>query len=672
MPIIRTLIRSGTLAVSLTLSFDAPALAQTQPTITVDGKAVAGRVSPLLFGANHRWVSDASGSADPRTGYTYPKVIAQIKDVGISMIRYPAGLLGNLFQWDRAIGPQAKRGQQISGLVLTPVPFDSKFGVDEYGDLLEKTGATGNLLINFGTASAADAANFVAYMTAPRGSPPVNGIDWAARRAANGHPAPYKVAYAEIGNEYEPSIQKMIDQNYWILGEPVSINPACASDKISCLYAFGGSTRFVQQAAVAIADWREPTSISSGAPRQTVYARYKPVAAGSETVFVNGEAWKGRSDLTAANADEQVYVVDYVTGAITFGDGRRGAIPPKGAKITVSYTSGPHDGFVDFYRAIKAANPNVKVCTSIHDESFLRIMGSQHAYDCIQQHNAYYISDPKRDILSGGLNDFFVFTAARMNDFGKKIHHTQDLVSKHAGPNSGKVELLLSEYGQLGTFPDYSRHFARSHGQAVMTALAVREFVLKQVAAADRTVLTDFTFGAMPPELAAVQSSDAAAAEEALKHPENSTSGDFALFAGPGPNTVVTPPGLALKLMRQNMGKMLVTSAVTANPKLSSSKGDTVDALQTFATRDDKGNVYLVVINVDPQRDLTAAVAVSNLTHGPTATVSTLASPNINDENNPRNPTLVGIKQRTVRLESGKLEFSFPKHSVAAIRLPSK
>lgn len=274
---------------------DPNAKADNKPIITFDAKTVAGSVSPFLFGANHRWVENASGSADPTTGLTYPKTAAQIRDVGISMIRYPAGLLGNLFQWERAIGPQTKRGMQTSGLVLTPVPFDSKFGPDEFGDLLNRTGATGNLLINFATASAADAANFVAYMTAPLGSSRVNGIDWAARRAANGHPAPYKILYVEIGNEYEPFIQAMIDQNYWIKGETVHINPACAKDKISCLYAFGGSTRFVEQPVVGLADWRPPTAISTGAPNQIVYARYKPVTAGSETVLVDGVAWKGRT-----------------------------------------------------------------------------------------------------------------------------------------------------------------------------------------------------------------------------------------------------------------------------------------------------------------------------------------------------------------------------------------
>jgi hypothetical protein len=36
-----------------------------RPTITFDADATTGTVSPLLFGATHRWVSEAAGSADP-------------------------------------------------------------------------------------------------------------------------------------------------------------------------------------------------------------------------------------------------------------------------------------------------------------------------------------------------------------------------------------------------------------------------------------------------------------------------------------------------------------------------------------------------------------------------------------------------------------------------------
>ena len=128
------------------------------PTIQFDAKQKYHEVSPLLFGANHQWVSNAAGSADSITGLSYPNFVEQIQDVGITMIRYPAGVFGNLFQWERAIGPQAKRGLQISGLMTMPIPYKSTFGPNEYGALLDQTGAVGNLMINFATATAARAS----------------------------------------------------------------------------------------------------------------------------------------------------------------------------------------------------------------------------------------------------------------------------------------------------------------------------------------------------------------------------------------------------------------------------------------------------------------------------------------------------------------------------------
>lgn len=626
-----------------------------KPTITFDAKAIDGKVSPLLFGINHRWCVNGTGSADPKTGLTYPRVVEQIKDVGFTMIRYPGGTLANAFQWQRAIGPQEKRDMQVGAMMAMPGPHNSTFGPDEFGDLLDKTGATGNLMVNFATATAADAANFVAYMTAPAGSPKVNSMDWAAKRAANGHPAPYKIAYVEVGNEYEPAIQPYMDQNYWIKGEAVGFTPANNVEKICKLYAFGGSTRFTEQPVVQLTDWREPTSISSGEKKQTVYAQYAPVTKGSDTVFVDETAWKRVADLTKEGPDAKVYQLDGTSGAITFGDGAHGAIPPKGAKVTVSYISGPHDGFVDFYRAIKAANPEVKVMASIVDPTFIKLMGSEHPYDGIQQH-PYVVANPKTD-KSKDLPDYFIQTAHGSMHLGAEVQATQAAIKKYAGARADKIDMLLSEYGELGVFPSYSRHFVRSQGQGVMHAICVRQWVLNHVASADRTLLTDFTYAPIPADLAAVQISD------------SDTGGNFALLAGPGPDTIVNPVGWSMKLLKNNTGDTLIASKVADSPQLKSAKGDSVPALQTYATLDAKGNAYLVVINADPRNDIVASVAASNFTHGPKALVTTLASPNINDENTPKEPMKVTLKNRTVDVGEGRFEMTFPRHSVTAIKL---
>jgi hypothetical protein len=50
-----------------------------------------------------------------------------------------------------------------------------------------------------------------------------------------------------------------------------------------------------------------------------------------------------------------VYEQHPETGRLAFGDGVHGNVPPELAVITIFYESGPHDGFVDFYREVKEA-----------------------------------------------------------------------------------------------------------------------------------------------------------------------------------------------------------------------------------------------------------------------------------------------------------------------------
>jgi alpha-N-arabinofuranosidase len=655
--------KSGMLGVSLaaivwmgaTDALAAPSVAAV-PTISVDAGKTLGPVSPLIFGANHRWVADAAGSADPRTGLSYPNFVAKVREVGITMIRYPAGTLGNLFHFEQAIGPQGQRGQQASGMLRMPMPFDSTFGPDEYGNLLDRTQATGTLVVNFGTGTAAEAADFVAYMTAPSGAAPVNGVDWAAKRGRNGHPAPYNISYAEVGNEWDPAIQPLADENYWIVGEPVQIRASCAETKISCLYAFGGSTRFTKQLLVRGPDWRASTAVSTGEPSQAPQMRYAPVVPGSETVFVGDEQWRAVPDLAAAAPGDAVYQIDDRTGTVRFGDGVHGETPPKGAVIAATYTSGPHEGFVDFYSAIKAANPAIKVCSSVYEENFLRIMGSDYSYDCIQQH-PYVISRPQPDGGDGTLDDFFIRTAVRTDKLGEEVARTQSLIKQYGGARNGNATMLLSEYGQLGIFPPFAKHFGRSEGQGVLNALAIREWILHGVTAAGRTVLTDYTFGPIPPSLAAVQASNA------------ETAGDFALLGGPGPDPVLTPPAIVMKLLKHDIGDTLVASSVSDSPRLTASDGGEIDALKTFATTDARGDVCIVVINVSPSEDLTAKVAIGAQPRSRAYRTSLVGAESLNAENSPADRSNVDIVEGARGQTNGDMLLTFPKHSVTAIQV---
>lgn len=624
-----------------------------KPLIVLHSGAATGVVSPLIFGANRFWGGDSAGSTDPASGLTSEPTVEQTKDVGIALIRFPAGKLANSFQWQRAVGPAARRSPQVSGLTSDRAPLDSRFGPDEFGDLLDKSGAVGRLVINFGSASAADAANLSAYMTSPVGGALVNGVDWAARRAANRHPTPYKIAYVEVGNGSETAPG---EQSSWLQGEPTSINARCAGDKLTCLYAFGGATRFEQQSAVLPSDWRESAGLSSGEAHQTLYARYAPVAPGSESVSVNGLAWQGLSDLAAASPEAKVYRIDYPSGAITFGDGVHGALPPKGAKVTVSYTTGPHQGFVDFYRTIKAVNPSLKVCAATDDESFVRIMGAQHVYDCIQPRSRP-VDRSQSQARIGGADAYFVDAATRTAGVGAQVQHTRQLVKEYAGANADKVEVVAADCPLLSEWPASPSQPARSEGAAVLEALCLREWVLTDVAAAAGAALTRSEPMPDPGHRPSLQRQAAA------------SPGDIALFSESGAVTIATPLALAMKLLREHTGSELLNASVEGSPKLTSSRGDSVDALQIYATRDARGTIYLVVINLDPQHNIDATMRADAAPAGAAATVATLASANIGDENTPQNPQLVSIKEASALAADAPISLSFPKHSVTAIKL---
>ena len=152
-----------------------------------------------------------------------PQIEARAKEIKMGVLRYPFGCHADTFYWKQTIGPLSSRGtwyiNDCGGGWLGPIPFQTIFGVDECCRWCEKMGIEPQFVVRFRwpgcppcpvyddpvdpyTQALQDAADWVEYCNSPNdGSNPNGGIDWAAVRAANGHPAPYNVKYWEIGNE---------------------------------------------------------------------------------------------------------------------------------------------------------------------------------------------------------------------------------------------------------------------------------------------------------------------------------------------------------------------------------------------------------------------------------------------------------------------------------------
>lgn len=617
-----------------------------------------GTISPYLFGSNLLWQYDSAGAFDPSHDQFYPSFLQAAFSTGTTALRYPAGISADSFNWEDAIGPQATRqpnepygmqaGSLSNGCCTLTDSAPSTVGPDEYGQLLDATGALGDVVVNFATGTAQEAGDFAAYMTAGEGifpsSDPLQPSYWAALRSADGHSAPYNVAYWEVGNE-----QDVPGQYGWRSGALVNMGPhssACSSATVAaCLYAFGGTTSFTKQAVGTFAEQVPQASYSDGQPGQDFYAYFPPVVTGSQVVYVDGQAWSPVASLAGAGPDQDVYAFDPSTGEIYFGDGVNGAVPPAGSKVTISYQSGPHDGFVQFYSAIKQADPSAQVCESEEGNlNFLKVMGSTYPYDCVVFHPYAQPSD-----TTAPLPQYEEDLMGRAGTEGASVAALEQQVAQYSGRH---VPVVLTEYGQLiSPQPLADASFNLSLYEALFAAAQVEQWAADDVPLADKYLLNSTPF--LSPTSGALPDGIELQGMSALN----------SMIAGPGPSFVVEPVGQALDIMSRLAGSQLMASAVQAGPTMQPYPGEAVPALQVMAAASG-GDIQLAVINGDPSGPVTASVDLSAVSHEQYGTVTVLDGPAATSYNTPGQPDQVSSTVAVHKFTAPQFEWTFPAHSL--------
>jgi len=617
----------------------------------VVGRRALGPVSKYLFGANLLWAYDAEGAFDQRADQWYPGFVALLRRLGVSALRYPAGTTSDSFDWLRAIGPQEDRlpnepyGMQAAKLssvcCVLDSPVPSVVGPDEFGELLDETGAVGNIVVNFATGSLQEAAAFAAYMAAPLGGPASNPDQpgyWADLRAANGHPAPYDVRYFEVGNE-----QSFPGQYGWRSGALVSFgphSPPCPPGEVAtCLYAFGGTTRFSEQFVGRFADELPAASYSDGTPNQVFYVYFPPVVPKSATVYVDGEPWREVASFAGAGPSSHVFVLNPSTGAIRFGDGANGAVPPAGDLVTASYDSGPHGGFVEFYRAIKAMDPAAQICESEEsDAAFLRLMGRSFPYDCIELHLYARPPDIGAPITS--------YERSLMAYPGKEAATLAKLQAEAFAYSGRHVPVVVTEYGQLvEPMPVADPQFNLSLDEGLLVAAQLMEWARHGVGLAEKYLAVSSPF--RRPGLTA------------------GLSIDSAMIAGAGGRFVAEPTGLAIELLSHLAGAELLDSAVIGQREMAPGSPE----LWTLAAVSPRGQIQLAVENASPTEASRALVDLAGWHHGTRATALVLDGPTSLAYNTPTWPDLVTLKRYTSTVGAGPFWWRFPAHSLTLLTL---
>ncbi len=176
--------------------------AQTPATVTLHADRPGPRYDRQIFGqfAEHLghgiyggvWVG--KGSLVPNINGYRKDVLDALRAIKVPVVRWPGGCFADEYHWRDGIGPAAARKVRINthwGGVTEP----NSFGTHEYMGFVDLLGAEPYVAGNVGDADPSEMAEWIEYMTSPTGS------TLAKERAANGHPAPWKVSYFGIGNE---------------------------------------------------------------------------------------------------------------------------------------------------------------------------------------------------------------------------------------------------------------------------------------------------------------------------------------------------------------------------------------------------------------------------------------------------------------------------------------
>ena len=133
-----------------------------------------------------------------------PDVVESVKEVRPAVIRWGGSSVDpGHYRWKNGIGDRDLRAPWRNENWGRIDPND--VGLDEFCQFCQLAGVEPLICVSFadGPQSAAD---LVEYCNGDAASA------WGARRAANGHPAPYQVKYWQIGNEINPNNQKYLDQ----------------------------------------------------------------------------------------------------------------------------------------------------------------------------------------------------------------------------------------------------------------------------------------------------------------------------------------------------------------------------------------------------------------------------------------------------------------------------
>jgi alpha-N-arabinofuranosidase len=122
-------------------------------------------------------------------------VLAEVRQLGVPIIRYPGGNFVSGYNWLDGVGPKKDR-PRVLNLASNSIE-SNQFGTNEFLTWCRAVGTEPLLAVNLGTGTPERAANLVEYCNVE------GGTRWSDLRRQHGFEKPYKIKYWCLGNEMD-------------------------------------------------------------------------------------------------------------------------------------------------------------------------------------------------------------------------------------------------------------------------------------------------------------------------------------------------------------------------------------------------------------------------------------------------------------------------------------
>jgi alpha-L-arabinofuranosidase len=168
--------------------------------ITIDVNRSLGDLDRRIFGGFiehlgrciYGGIYDEGSRLSDENGFRQD-VVSLLKDLQLTVLRWPGGNFASNYHWEDGIGPKDDRPARPD---LAWGAVDSnRFGIDEFIEYCRALDVEPYICLNMGTGTLQEALDWVEYCNSARAT------YWADRRKANGHGDPYKVPWWGLGNE---------------------------------------------------------------------------------------------------------------------------------------------------------------------------------------------------------------------------------------------------------------------------------------------------------------------------------------------------------------------------------------------------------------------------------------------------------------------------------------